>query len=566
MFFPALQEESFFPQFAEATIKAARGAMNAPVAMKIMRSRRALVMVLPEDRCDMFLLFEELSQQCRGGLDALSLDGVALIASSTSNRSDALWLFQEFQQSIGVPASLLVIDEAAQAFALLPDILRAVGASRFVFIGPGVFLNEAGWAQMKQVLNDGAEALSFFALEPDEFEQQSGTQGVSARCFAWNTPHFVRWSASSASFLGGFHKENGLFRSNVRYAVHRDTARNSRWLLPTRIRSRERIRLRYGGALLIAGYVARSGVIWQRRPRLLARGRSRSWRTPTLRSPRAARRSRPMRCTKACANRARTRFSSPRALYRTAIKLLLASDREFVVVTDPLRYDHFYQLSSGDVWRQLKAILTAQNVRLVSFHHYLNMGVNALRALTAETGIPFVVTLHEFLTICNHHGQMVTRPGRRLCAQATDVACATCFPEHSRQQFRLRRELIKSALLPAAGYVAPSRFLADRMVTWGLPREKFVVIENGLRALPPREDRLRTDGSLWNFAYFGQITPFKGIDTLLDTIELLAKQPGIEEKDPHQGARQPDRAGAGIHHPLQQDLRDPRLHALRRGL
>jgi glycosyltransferase involved in cell wall biosynthesis len=211
-------------------------------------------------------------------------------------------------------------------------------------------------------------------------------------------------------------------------------------------------------------------------------------------------------------------------------KLLLASDREFVVVTDPLRYDHFYQLSSGDVWRQLKTILTSQNVRLVSFHHYLNLGVNALRALTAETGIPFVVTLHEFLTICNHHGQMVTRPGRRLCAQATDVACATCFPEHSRQQFKLRRELIKTALLPAAGYVAPSRFLADRMVAWGLPREKFVVIENGLRALPPREDRLRTDGSLWNFAYFGQITPFKGIDTLLDTIELLAKQPGIEKK------------------------------------
>jgi glycosyltransferase involved in cell wall biosynthesis len=211
-------------------------------------------------------------------------------------------------------------------------------------------------------------------------------------------------------------------------------------------------------------------------------------------------------------------------------KLLLASDREFVVLTDPLRYDHFYQLASGEVWRQFKAILTAQNVRLVSFHHYLNFGVNTLRALAAETAIPFAVTLHEFLTICTHHGQMVTRPGRRLCQQATDVACATCYPEHTRQQFRLRRELIRNALLPASGYISPSHFLADRMVAWGLPREKFVVIENGLRALPPREDRLRAEGSLWNFGYFGQITPFKGGDTLLDTIDLLAKQPGIEKK------------------------------------
>jgi glycosyltransferase involved in cell wall biosynthesis len=211
-------------------------------------------------------------------------------------------------------------------------------------------------------------------------------------------------------------------------------------------------------------------------------------------------------------------------------RLLLASDREYVLLTDPLRYDHFYQISSGEVWRQLKAILLARRVRLVNFHHYLNLGVNSLRALAAETAIPFAVTLHEFLAICNHHGQMVTRPARRLCQQATNVACATCFPEHTRQQFRLRRDLIHSALLPAAGYISPSHFLADRMVGWGLKREKFVVIENGLRVVPKRADRVRAEGSLWNFGYFGQITPFKGVDTLLDTIDLLAKQPGIEGK------------------------------------
>ena len=213
-------------------------------------------------------------------------------------------------------------------------------------------------------------------------------------------------------------------------------------------------------------------------------------------------------------------------------KLLLGSDREFAVITDQSRYDHYYQLSSADVWRQLKTILVGQDARLVNFHHFLQVGVNSLRALSAETDIPFTVTLHEFLAICAHHGQMVTRPARRLCQMATPVACAACFPEHSRAQFTARRALIQSALLPAAGFISPSHFLADRMIAWGLPREKFVVIENGLRAVEKRDERARgsVEGRPWVFGYFGQITPFKGIDTLLDTIDLLARRPDIGQR------------------------------------
>ncbi|MEJ0045477.1 MAG: hypothetical protein WDN04_04575 [Rhodospirillales bacterium] len=65
-------------------------------------------------------------------------------------------------------------------------------------------------------------------------------------------------------------------------------------------------------------------------------------------------------------------------------KLILGSDREFIVVVDPLRYDHFYQLSSNDVWRQIKSILLRNQVRLANFHHYLNLGVNTLRALATR--------------------------------------------------------------------------------------------------------------------------------------------------------------------------------------
>ena len=83
-----------------------------------------------------------------------------------------------------------MIDETAQAFAQLPEILRTIGANCFVFVGPGVFLTEAGWRHAREILHDNAPALHFLALEPDEFDQLAAAGGVSARCFAWNTPHF----------------------------------------------------------------------------------------------------------------------------------------------------------------------------------------------------------------------------------------------------------------------------------------------------------------------------------------------------------------------------------------
>ena len=210
-------------------------------------------------------------------------------------------------------------------------------------------------------------------------------------------------------------------------------------------------------------------------------------------------------------------------------RLLLGSEREHALVVDAERYDHFYQISSASVWRDLRDVLLRHRVGLVSLHHFLAIGVNSLRALAAETAIPFVVTLHEFLAICAHHGQMVTRPARRLCPMATPTACAACFPEQSRQQFAARQALIHGALSHAAAFVSPSHFLAERMVEWGLNREKFTVIENGLRHLPERAEpgRAGDEGRLWTFGYFGQITPFKGLDVLLDAIELLAAQPDI---------------------------------------
>src|SRR6516165_1924308 len=69
-----------------------------------------------------------------------------------------------------------------------------------------------------------------------------------------------------------------------------------------------------------------------------------------------------------------------------------ASSDERAVFYDSTQYDWFYQLGYPDLWNQLRRILVAENVRLVSMQHYLHFGLGTVRALAAEPGITTVLT------------------------------------------------------------------------------------------------------------------------------------------------------------------------------
>jgi len=212
-------------------------------------------------------------------------------------------------------------------------------------------------------------------------------------------------------------------------------------------------------------------------------------------------------------------------------RIVLGSAREKAVFYAPERYESFYHLSPGPVIDQLRAVLRAERIALVNFHHFLNIGINAVRAVAVERGMTTVLTFHEFLAICHHHGQMVTHPDRRLCESSDATRCAACFPEFSRQQFLQRRQLMLETLDQVGGFISPSRFLADRMTEWGLPRERIEVIDNGLRLEKPtrRPCQFNPEASCV-FGFFGQITPFKGVDVLLDAAEILAHTPALAER------------------------------------
>lgn len=162
---------------------------------------------------------------------------------------------------------------------------------------------------------------------------------------------------------------------------------------------------------------------------------------------------------------------------------------------------------------------------VVFIHHYAHMGLEMLREIRRicpDTRI--IMTLHEFQAICNNNGQMVKPKTTELCFQASAESCSTCFPERSEEDFWLRKHFISRHFDMVDRFIAPSEFLRQRYIDWGISPERIAVIENGQpsgKRLPPRP---LTDNETRNrFAFFGQVTPFKGVDVLLSALANLSR-------------------------------------------
>jgi glycosyltransferase involved in cell wall biosynthesis len=173
-----------------------------------------------------------------------------------------------------------------------------------------------------------------------------------------------------------------------------------------------------------------------------------------------------------------------------------------------------------DFPRAFTALLHALRPDVLHMHHVLEFGVEAiLLARRALPGLRIVLTLHEYLLICHHHGQMIKRPSRALCHRATPQDCHACFPDRAPSDFFLRTLYLRRFLDLVDEFVAPSRFLAARMVAWGLPAERVRFLPNLVAAGTPAPPR-PPDGRLV-VGYFGQISALKGVGVLLDAAALL---------------------------------------------
>lgn len=189
-------------------------------------------------------------------------------------------------------------------------------------------------------------------------------------------------------------------------------------------------------------------------------------------------------------------------------------------------YDHFLisNRATEELERDFLRVLQDLKPDVVHFHHFIGLGLECL--FTVRDTLPdalIVVTFHEYLSICHHHGQMVKTGAFKLCYRASPTDCNGCFPDISPARFLARETFVRGMLDQADHFISPSHFLTERYVDWGLDAERFSMIENGIdvaEAAPPRplpDAKARRS----RFAYFGQLTPYKGADVLIDAVTRI---------------------------------------------
>ena len=205
----------------------------------------------------------------------------------------------------------------------------------------------------------------------------------------------------------------------------------------------------------------------------------------------------------------------------TPFMSLRQNERETLIYAND--YDYF-RLSNRDLdtlRNDFCRFIDAINPDVVHFHHFLGFGVEAIHAVRrVRPDVAIVATLHEYLSICNNHGQMVKRKDGQLCRRATPAECAVCFPDIPAGTLHKRELFIKTLFDEVDMFVSPSRFLIDRYADWGLPRDKLTFLENGLEIgeIAPMRKLTGGKGRRNRFAYFGQLNQFKGIKVLVEAV------------------------------------------------
>jgi glycosyltransferase involved in cell wall biosynthesis len=208
---------------------------------------------------------------------------------------------------------------------------------------------------------------------------------------------------------------------------------------------------------------------------------------------------------------------------------------EALVSPPPADWPSLMSLDYNELYKAVRDLLGWTKPDVVHVHHYAFWSLDLLEILY-RLGARIVFTFHEYMAICQNFGQMI-KVDKRLCEASSPAECHACFPDFTPGQFFLREQIFRTYLSYCDHFIAPSRFLLNRYVNWGVDAQAADVIENPIApailtrcanlhhsARRAPQPAARSAAPRVRVGFFGQINKFKGLDVLLRAVALLSPQ------------------------------------------
>lgn len=180
-------------------------------------------------------------------------------------------------------------------------------------------------------------------------------------------------------------------------------------------------------------------------------------------------------------------------------------------------------------------ILLRERPDVIHFHHLAFWGAECL-SVAKRLGVPVVVTLHDYWTICD--AATLLKKNGEVCTQGPKRRCSECiewypFPHNHpdsrlfryrfREELRARFELHEHHLKHVPVVIAPSRFLIDKLIDAGLIVEaQAKVLKTGY---PGERRAARTPSSTGplRLGYVGGVYESKGVHVLVEAMGHLSE-------------------------------------------
>jgi glycosyltransferase involved in cell wall biosynthesis len=159
---------------------------------------------------------------------------------------------------------------------------------------------------------------------------------------------------------------------------------------------------------------------------------------------------------------------------------------------------------------------------VVHFHHFLTLGVDLL-TVTRRTlpNARIVFTFHEFLAICAADGQMLRRTDKSLCSESSGVRCHQCLPDFPPEFFFMREMWFKRHFEAVDVFTTPTRFMINHYAKWGIDPNRMVHVPNGQADYSGGSPLIERRDVRNRFGFFGQLVDNKGVQVILDAVDLL---------------------------------------------